>query len=102
MDDEAEEDPFSQMDPAWRAPRCSRDAPPCGAPWRTKNRARQPGRRTRLRQADVFSSNMSAVDLQTSAPDPLQIDPPDHRVPQVLDPLFAPRKMATELEPVTS
>ena len=52
-----------------------------------------------LRHPEVFSSNMSAVDLQNVRPlIPLQIDPPEHKkYRKVLDPLFAPRKMA-ELE----
>ncbi len=49
-----------------------------------------------LRQPDVFSSNMDAVDLKNKRPMiPLQIDPPDHKkYRKLLDPIFAPRKMA--------
>ncbi len=49
-----------------------------------------------LRRPEVFSSNMSAVDLQNVRPlIPLQIDPPEHKkYRKILDPLFAPRKMA--------
>jgi cytochrome P450 len=49
-----------------------------------------------LRQPDVFSSNMDAVDLKNKRPMiPLQIDPPDHKkFRKLLDPIFAPRKMA--------
>lgn len=56
-----------------------------------------------LRQPELFSSNMSAVDLANVRPlIPLQIDPPDHRkYRKILDPLFAPRKMAELEEPVT-
>jgi cytochrome P450 len=48
-----------------------------------------------LRQPDVFSSNMDAVDLKNKRPMiPLQIDPPDHKkFRKLLDPIFAPRKM---------
>ena len=46
-----------------------------------------------FRSPEVFSSNMSAVDLQNVRPMiPLQIDPPDHKkFRKILDPLFAPR-----------
>jgi cytochrome P450 len=49
-----------------------------------------------LRHPEIFSSNMDAVDLKNKRPlIPLQIDPPDHRkFRRLLDPLFAPRKMA--------
>jgi cytochrome P450 len=48
-----------------------------------------------LRNPELFSSNMSAVDLKTKRPlIPLQIDPPDHRkFRKLLDPVFAPRQM---------
>ncbi|MBV8464184.1 MAG: cytochrome P450 [Acidimicrobiales bacterium] len=48
-----------------------------------------------LRQPDVFSSNMDAVDLKNKRPMiPLQIDPPEHKkFRKLLDPIFAPRKM---------
>jgi len=53
-----------------------------------------------FRHPEVFSSNMSAVELGNVRPlIPLQIDPPDHvRYRRLLDPLFAPRQVA-ELEP---
>jgi cytochrome P450 len=56
-----------------------------------------------FRRPDVFSSNMSAVDLQNVRPMiPLQIDPPDHRkFRKILDPLFAPRRMVELEEPLT-
>jgi len=56
-----------------------------------------------FRHPDVFSSNMSAVDLQNVRPMiPLQIDPPDHKkFRKILDPLFAPRRMAELEEPLT-
>ncbi|HUC06031.1 MAG TPA: cytochrome P450 [Acidimicrobiales bacterium] len=48
-----------------------------------------------LRHPEVFTSNMSAVDLKNKRPMiPLQIDPPDHKkYRKLLDPIFAPRKM---------
>jgi cytochrome P450 len=51
---------------------------------------------TALRAPDVFSSNMDAVNLQNHRPMiPLQIDPPEHKkFRKLLDPIFAPRKMA--------
>ena len=56
-----------------------------------------------FRRPDMFSSNMSAVDLENVRPMiPLQIDPPDHKkYRKILDPLFAPRQMAVLEEPVT-
>src|SRR5580704_10612275 len=49
-----------------------------------------------LRHPETFSSNMDAVDLCNKRPMiPLQIDPPDHKkFRKLLDPIFAPRKMA--------
>ena len=49
-----------------------------------------------LRHPEIFSSNMDAVDLKNKRPMiPLQIDPPEHKkFRKLLDPLFAPRKMA--------
>jgi len=49
-----------------------------------------------FRHPEVFSSNMSAVDLKNVRPlIPLQIDPPEHKkFRKVLDPLFAPRQVA--------
>ena len=56
-----------------------------------------------FRQPELYSSNMSAVDLQNVRPlIPLQIDPPDHKkYRKVLDPLFAPRQMALLEQPIT-
>jgi cytochrome P450 len=53
-----------------------------------------------LRHPETFSSNWSAVDLGNVRPlIPLQIDPPNHvKYRRLLDPLFAPRKLA-RLEP---
>ncbi len=49
-----------------------------------------------LRHPEIFSSNMDAIDLKNKRPMiPLQIDPPEHKkFRKLLDPLFAPRKMA--------
>jgi cytochrome P450 len=49
-----------------------------------------------LRHPEIFSSNMDAVDLKNIRPMiPLQIDPPEHKkYRKLLDPLFAPRRMA--------
>ncbi len=49
-----------------------------------------------LRHPEIFSSNMDAVDLKNRRPMiPLQIDPPDQKkYRKLLDPIFAPRKMA--------
>lgn len=57
-----------------------------------------------FRRTDVFSSNMSAVDLQNVRPlIPLQIDPPLHKTyRRVLDPLFAPRRVAVLEEPAAA
>jgi cytochrome P450 len=49
-----------------------------------------------LRRPEIFTSNMTAVDLKNARPlIPLQIDPPEHKkFRKLLDPLFAPRLMA--------
>jgi cytochrome P450 len=48
-----------------------------------------------LRNPEVFSSNMDAIDIGNVRPlIPLQIDPPDHvKFRRLLDPLFAPREV---------
>jgi cytochrome P450 len=48
-----------------------------------------------LRHPEMYTSNMSAVDLKNVRPlIPLQIDPPDHKkYRKLLDPIFAPRFM---------
>jgi cytochrome P450 len=55
-----------------------------------------------LRNPDIFSSGMDAVYLGNDNPlIPLQIDPPEHvKYRKLLDPLFAPKQVAT-LEPRT-
>jgi cytochrome P450 len=55
-----------------------------------------------LRQTEVFSSNMDAVNLKNKRPlIPLQIDPPEHKkFRKLLDPIFAPRKMTAMEEEV--
>jgi cytochrome P450 len=49
-----------------------------------------------LRHTEIFSSSIDAVDLKNKRPMiPLQIDPPEHKkFRKLLDPIFAPRKMA--------
>ena len=56
-----------------------------------------------FRHPEVYSSNMSAVDLKNARPlIPLQIDPPEHKkFRKILDPMFAPKQMAELEEPVT-
>ena len=53
-----------------------------------------------FRHPELFSSNMSAVDLKNRRPlIPLQIDPPEHiKFRRLLDPIFSPRRVA-EMEP---
>jgi cytochrome P450 len=55
-----------------------------------------------LRHPEIYSSNMDAVDLKNKRPMiPLQIDPPEQKkYRKLLDPLFAPRKMAAMEEEV--
>jgi cytochrome P450 len=55
-----------------------------------------------LRHPEMFTSNMSAVDLKNVRPlIPLQIDPPDHKkFRKLLDPIFAPRFMTAMEEDV--
>jgi cytochrome P450 len=55
-----------------------------------------------FRHPEIFSSNMSAVDLGNIRPlIPLQIDPPEHKkYRKILDPIFAPQQMALLEEPV--
>ncbi len=57
-----------------------------------------------FRHPEIFSSNMSAVDLKNIRPlIPLQIDPPAHKgFRKILDPIFAPRQMALLEEPLTA
>ena len=56
-----------------------------------------------FRHPEIYSSNMSAVDLKNARPlIPLQIDPPEHKkFRKILDPMFAPKQMAVLEEPVT-
>ena len=53
-----------------------------------------------FRHPELYSSNMSAVDLKNRRPlIPLQIDPPEHiKFRRLLDPIFSPRRVA-EMEP---
>jgi cytochrome P450 len=57
-----------------------------------------------LRHPEIYSSNMDAVDLKNKRPMiPLQIDPPEQKkYRKLLDPLFAPRKMAAMEEEVAA
>jgi len=106
--DSGDEDPFSQMDPAmarcpqpvYRDMRAAMRVVPMDGSVVLGGRAEVD---EALRHPEVFSSNMSAVDLQNIRPlIPLQIDPPDHKkYRKILDPLFAPRKMAEIEGPVT-
>jgi cytochrome P450 len=56
-----------------------------------------------LRHPEIFTSNMDAVDLKNARPMiPLQIDPPEHKkYRKLLDPIFAPRRMALMDESVS-
>lgn len=104
-----EEDPFSRMDPemarcpqpVFKEMRAAMRVMPMDGSVVVGGRAEVD---EVLRQPEIFSSNMSAVDLQNVRPlIPLQIDPPDHKkYRKVLDPLFAPRKMTELEEPVAA
>ena len=108
VEESADDDPFSQMDPGmarcpqpvYREMRAAMRVVPMEGSVVLGGRAEID---EALRDAEVFSSNMSAVDLQNIRPlIPLQIDPPDHKkYRKVLDPLFAPRKVADLEQPVT-
>lgn len=97
-------DPFSQMDPEmarcpqpiYREMRAAMRVVPMDGSVILGGRAEID---EALRNHHTFSSDMSAVDLQNIRPlIPLQIDPPEHKqYRRILDPLFAPKKMA-ELE----
>lgn len=56
-----------------------------------------------FRHPELFTSNMQAVDLKNRRPlIPLQIDPPDHiKYRRLLDPIFAPRRVAPMEEDLT-
>jgi cytochrome P450 len=56
-----------------------------------------------FRHPEIYSSNMTAVDLKNPRPlIPLQIDPPEHKkFRKLLDPIFAPREVAQLEEPLT-
>ncbi len=99
------EDPMSAMDPEMAAnpqpvfKALREDTPvlsidlPSGSGWLL---SRKEEIDHALRHPEIFSSNMDAVDLKNKRPMiPLQIDPPEHKkFRKLLDPLFAPRKMA--------
>lgn len=108
-DGAASDDPFTQMDPemarcpqpVFREMRSAMRVVPMDGSVVLGGRAEVD---EALRNPELFSSNMSAVDLQNTRPlIPLQIDPPDHKkYRRVLDPLFAPRTMAELEEPVAA
>ena len=56
-----------------------------------------------FKHPEIFSSNADAVDLSNVRPlIPLQIDPPEHKkFRKILDPIFAPKRMALLEEPVS-
>jgi len=105
----ASDDPFDQMDPAmarcpqpvYREMRAAMRVVPMDDSVALGCRAEID---EVLRNPAMFSSNMSAVDLQNVRPlIPLQIDPPDQKkYRRILDPLFAPKKMAEIEGPVTA
>lgn len=96
-----DDNPFSRMDPAMAANpqpiyKVMREACPV---LRIDNNVvlmRREDIDHALRRPEVFSSNMSAVELGNIRPlIPLQIDPPNHvKYRRILDPLFAPKRMA--------
>jgi cytochrome P450 len=106
-DAEGDGDPFSQMDPEmarcpqplYRDMRSAMRVMPMDGSVVVGGRAEVD---EALRNPQLFSSDMSAVDLQNVRPlIPLQIDPPDHRqYRRILDPLFAVKKMAELEQPV--
>ena len=98
-DSEPEGDPFAQMDPEMAA-----NPQPMFKVIRATDPvmavegvgvvlARKAEIDEAFRHPEIFSSNMSAVDLKNIRPlIPLQIDPPDHKeFRKILDPIFAPR-----------
>jgi len=99
--EDVDDDPFSRMDPGMaRAPqpvyrdmRAAMRVVPMDGSVILGGRAEVD---EALRNHAVYSSNMSAVDLQNVRPlIPLQIDPPEHKqYRRILDPIFAPKKMA--------
>lgn len=107
--DSAGNDPFTPMDPAmarcpqpvYREMRAAMRVVPMDGRVVLGGRAEV---EEALRNPQIFSSNISAVDLQNIRPlIPLQIDPPRHKTyRRILDPLFAPRQVAEIEEPVTT
>lgn len=100
-------DPFSQMDPqmarcpqpVYREMRAAMRVVPMDGSVILGGRAEVD---EALRHHKLYSSDMSAVDLQNVRPlIPLQIDPPEHKqYRRILDPLFATKKMAELEQPV--
>jgi len=105
---EADASPFASMDPAMAADpqptfKVLRDEMPVMSADGMVVLARRAETEEAFRHPEIFSSNMSAVDLKNIRPlIPLQIDPPEHKkFRKILDPLFAPKHMALLEEPVT-
>ncbi|HXZ61146.1 MAG TPA: cytochrome P450, partial [Acidimicrobiales bacterium] len=106
----SEGDPFSRMDPEMAAhpqpvfKALRDDMPVLGIEMPSGGRGvlltRKEDVDYALRHAEIFSSNMDAVDLKNKRPMiPLQIDPPEHKkYRRLLDPLFAPRQVAQKEE----
>jgi cytochrome P450 len=110
VDEFEEQDPFSSMDPEMAANpqpvfKVMRDTMPVmpidGLGVVITKRADV---EKVLRHPEVFSSNIDAVDLKNVRPlIPLQIDPPEHKkFRRLLDPMFAPRKVALLEERLTA
>lgn len=96
-----ESNPFSRMDPAMAANpqpiyKVMREACPVLRVDGNVVLMRREDIDNALRHPEVFSSNMSAIELGNIRPlIPLQIDPPNHvKYRRILDPLFAPKRMA--------
>lgn len=85
---------WSEPQPFWR--RLREVGPVVRGPFDSLNVVRRDEVEFALRDPAVLSSAMEAVDLgQTRPLIPLQVDPPDHvKYRRLLDPMFAPRRMA--------
>jgi cytochrome P450 len=100
--EEVPEDPFSSMDPEMAAhpqvvfKALRADCPVLPVEGVGVLLTRKADIDEALRHPEIFSSSMDAVDLKNARPMiPLQIDPPDHKkYRKLLDPIFAPRRMA--------
>jgi len=101
--------PFAAMDPEMAANpqpmfKMLRDASPVMVMEGSAVLSRRAEFEEAFRHPEVFSSNMSAIDLKNVRPlIPLQIDPPEHKkFRKLLDPIFAPRQMALLEDSVTA